>query len=135
MVDLYDICFYSVSAFHLLFGLGNLLKMPPLYDPANFLVLGKPGTGSTEIERLVEFIFGLWYTGSITGVLLTNHWGAEALRGALICPLYYHATVAVAAFLFFDKFKICNPAKASGAVVGVFHSLMASMFAYIYYMS
>ena len=135
MVDLYNICLYSVSAVHILFGLGNLFKLPPLYDPSNLLVLGKPGTGSTEIEKLLEFIFGLWYTGSISGVLLSNHWGPEALRGALICPLFYHGTAAIAAFLFFDKLKITNPAKASGAVHGAFHSLMAAMFAYIFYLS
>ena len=135
MVDLYNICLFLVSAFHILAGVGNLFKMPPLYDSSNFLVHGKPGTGSTEIEKLLEFIFGLWYTGSISGVLLSNYWGLEALRGALKCPLYYHATLAIAAFLFFDKFKICNPAKTSGTVVGVIHSLLASIFVCIYYLS
>ena len=132
MVDLYHICLYSVSAFHILFGLGNLLKLPPLYDPSTWLVVGKPGTGATEIEKLLEFIFGLWYTGSITGVLLAKNWAPEALRGALICPLYYHATVAIVAFLFLDKFKICNPVKSSGVVAGVMHTVMAGMLAYIF---
>jgi len=99
-------------------------------------VNGKPGTGGTEIEKLLEFVFGLWYTGSITGVLLAYFSGSSlALCGALVCPLYYHTTVSIAALLFFDKYKICNKRKASGTVVGLFHAVMAGMFGYIYYMS
>ena len=135
MVDFYLISLCLVSGFHLLFGLGNIFKFPP-YDPANFLVNGKPGTGATEIEKLLEFVFGLWYTGSITGVLLAFFSGSSpALCGALVCPLYYHTTVSIAALLFFDKYKICNKRKASGTVVGLFHAVMAVMFGYILYMS
>eukprot|EP00092_Neocalanus_flemingeri_P059477 GFUD01071098.1.p1 GENE.GFUD01071098.1~~GFUD01071098.1.p1 ORF type:complete len:136 (-),score=27.42 GFUD01071098.1:28-435(-) len=135
MVDLYTVSLGCVSGFHLLFGLGNLFKFPP-YDPANFLVSGKPGTGATEIEKLLEFVFGLWYTGSITGVLLAFFYGSsDCLRGSLVCPLFYHATVSIAALIFFDKYKICNKKKASGTVVGLFHAVMASMFGYVFYMS
>ena len=135
-MDLYQICLCCVSGFHILFGLGNLFKLPPLYDPSNFFVNGKPGTGSTEVEKLVEFLFGLWYTGSIAGVLLAFFAGSSpALRGALICPLYYHVTVSIACILYFDKYKISNPRKLSGTLTGVFHAVLAGMFAYVLYLS
>eukprot|EP00090_Calanus_glacialis_P047428 TRINITY_DN9843_c1_g1_i1.p1 TRINITY_DN9843_c1_g1~~TRINITY_DN9843_c1_g1_i1.p1 ORF type:complete len:148 (-),score=18.83 TRINITY_DN9843_c1_g1_i1:14-427(-) len=136
MVDLYQICLCCVSGFHILFGLGNLFKLPPLYDPSNFFVNGKPGTGSTEVEKLVEFLFGLWYTGSITGVLLMFFWGSlDALCGALICPIYYHCMVSISSFLYFDKYKIPNPAKFTGSSIGIIHAVLASMLSYVFYMS
>ena len=138
MFDFYQMCLGCVSGFHILFGLGNLFKLPPLYDPSNFLVNGKPGTGSTEIEKLLQFVFGLWYTGSIAGVLLTffiSTGSSAAFHGALICPLYYHFTVSIAAFLYFDKYKICNPEKLSGTLTGVVHAVLAGMFAYILHIS
>ena len=132
MVDLSSIFLFCVSGFHIHIGFGNLFKLPPLYDPSNFLVNGKPGTGSTEIEKLLEFIFGLWYTGSIAGVLLTFFSGSSAaFQGALFCPLYYHFTVSIAAFLYFDKYKISNPGKVSGTLTGVVHAVLAGMFAYV----
>lgn len=42
MPSFYGISLFLVSAAHLGFGLGNLLKVPP-YNPAVFLVDGKPG--------------------------------------------------------------------------------------------
>ena len=69
-MDLYNVCLCSVLEFQILFGLGNLFKLPPLYDPLNFLVNGKPATGSNEIEKLLEFVLDLWYTGSIADVLI-----------------------------------------------------------------
>ena len=138
MTDFYQICLCFVSGFNILFGLGNLLKLPPLYDPSNFLVNGKPGSGSTEIEKLLELTFGLWYTGSIDCVLLTFFifaGSSTALHGALICPLYYHYMLSIAAFLFFDKQKICNPAQIIGTSTGVVHAILAGMFAYEFYMS
>ena len=132
ILNFYQLCFSCVSVFHILFGLGNLFKLPPLYDPSNFFVNGKPGTGSTEVEKLVEFLFGLWYTGSIAGVLLTFFSGSSAaFQGALFCPLYYHFTVSIAAFLYFDKYKISNPGKVSGTLTGVVHAVLAGMFAYV----
>ena len=117
-----------------IFTVRHVFKLPPINDfSSNFLVHGNPGTGTTDIEKLIEHILGLWYSGSITGVLLSITWGPDALWGALICPIYYHAMLAVVALLFFDKYKLCNPAKTSGVHVAVIHSLLASMFAYILY--
>ena len=86
MVDFYQICLCCVSGFHIVFDLGNLFKLPPLYDFSNFLVNGKPGTGSTQIENVFEFIFGLWYTGSIAWLFLTffiSAGSSAALHGSL----------------------------------------------------
>ena len=63
-----------VSAAHLGFGVGNLLKVPP-YNPAVFLVSGVPGAGDTGIEKLLEAVFAGWYTTSILGVLLAKFFG------------------------------------------------------------
>jgi hypothetical protein len=138
MVDLSSIFLFCVSSFHIHIGLGNLFKLPPLYDffAPSWLVNGKPGTGSTEIEKLLGFVFGLWYTGSIAGVLLMFFCGSSAaLCGALICPLYYHITVTITAFLYFDKYKIPNPAKFSGLSIALIHAVVSIMFAYVFYMS
>ena len=84
MVDFYLITLCALALVHVPFGLGNLFKVG-YYYPAAWLVNGKPGTGSAEIEKLLEFVFGLWYTGSITGVLLAYFSGSSAgLQGALI---------------------------------------------------
>jgi hypothetical protein len=127
MVDLSSIFLCCVSVFHI---------SVPFYDPAAWYVNGKPGTGSTEIEKLLRFVFFLWYTGSIAGVLLMFFLGSsDAFCGALICPLYYHIMVSIGAFLYFDKYKIPNPAKYNGSSVCVIHAVLASMFAYVFYMS
>ena len=49
MPSFYGISLFLVSAAHLGFGLGNLLKVPP-YNPAVFLVDGKPGKGKKYIN-------------------------------------------------------------------------------------
>ena len=45
------------------------IQIPP-YNPAAFLVAGKPGSGDTGIEKLLEAVFAGWYLSSIVGVLL-----------------------------------------------------------------
>merc|ERR1712110_778744 len=69
MPSLYSASLFIVSAAHILFSVGNLLKIPP-YNPAAFLVNGKPGSGDTGIEKLLEAVFAGWYLSSIVGVLL-----------------------------------------------------------------
>ena len=132
-MDLYFLTLCSLCIVHFPFGLGNLMKAG-YYYPATWLVDGKPGTGETGIERLLEFVFGLWYTGSITGVLITYFFSTPAaVQGALISPLFYHVTVAMVAFLLFDKNKICNRARTSGTKIGCMHVLFSAMCAYLFY--
>ena len=83
-MDLYIFTLCSLCIIHFPFGLGNLFKAG-YYYPATWLVDGKPGTGAKEIEKLLEFVFGFWYTGSIIGVLLVYFFSTSAaVQGALI---------------------------------------------------
>ena len=134
-MTLYYIGLFIVSSFHILVGLGNLFKLPPLYDSSNILVNEKPGAGSTEVEKLLELITGSWYTASIIAVFLSAFWGPTAIMGALAGPLVYHVTFAIAAFLCFDKYKIPNQAKVTGTSAGVTHAVLAGITAYVLYMS
>ena len=84
---LYKVALSIVSLAHVLFGLGNLLKIPP-YDPASFMVDGRPGTGATPLEKLLEAVFAGWYLSSIMGVLLNYFTGSSrTLKAALFCPI------------------------------------------------
>ena len=135
MSSLYNVSLGIVSAAHLLFGLGNLFKVPP-YDPASFMVAGKPGTGDTPMEKLLEAVFGGWYTSSIIGVLLAYFSGSSStLRSTLVCPLIYHIMSSCVAVLFLEKWNVCNKAKTSAAMIGGFHSLMSLLFGYLYCMT
>merc|ERR1711872_647094 len=87
-----------LTVFHLATGIGQLFKVSPPYDPTINLIgeLGTPGRGETPIEHLLAGVFGCWYLSSIAAVLLTlKLGGVESQRASLICPLLYHATIAL----------------------------------------
>ena len=135
MFSLPTLALSVVSIAHLLVGLGNLLKIPP-YDPANFMVGGKPGKGDTPMEKLLEAIMGGWYTSSIIGVLLAYFFGSTAmLSSSLVCPLLYHVLSAIVAMVFLEQWGICNKEKTSASSIGGFHILMSSLFGYLYYVN
>ena len=69
MPSYYSVALFIVTTGHLALGLGNVFKVPP-YKPSAFLVAGKPGTGETGIEKLMEAIMGGWYTISILTVII-----------------------------------------------------------------
>ena len=69
MASFYSVALFIVTTAHLALGLGNIFKVPP-YKPSSWLVAGKPGTGETGIEKLLEAIMGGWYTVSILTVIL-----------------------------------------------------------------
>merc|ERR1712130_984784 len=105
----------ALIAFHLAFGLGNLLKVPP-YDPTkNLIGEGIPGKGETPIEKLLEGVFAVWYLSSIGAVLLTLKLGnLHSQRAALLCPLLYHAIVAF--YVGFSPTEMFNPAVLTNAM-------------------
>ena len=70
MPSLYNIALVTVSVAHLIIGAGNLLKLPPLYKPENWMIGDNVGTGDTGIEKLMEAIMAGWYTSSIIAVLV-----------------------------------------------------------------
>merc|ERR1712117_148456 len=108
-----------VSAAHLGFGLGNLLKVPP-YNPAVFLVSGEPGAGDTGIEKLLEAVFAGWYTTSILGVLLAKIFGdSKSVRFTLICPLLYHIMSTYAGMYQVGTWSVCNTAVQPHTVIAV----------------
>ena len=89
MATFYSVALVLVSTAHLLFGLGNLLKVPP-YKPSSFIVNGQPGTGESPIEKLLEAVLAGWYISSILGVILAYFFSTESLKFTLLCPLIYH---------------------------------------------
>jgi len=115
----------ALVVFHLAFGLGNLLKVSPPYDPsANLVGNGIPGTGETPIEKLLEGVFACWYLSSIAAVLLTlKLGGVHSQRAALFCPLLYHAFVAL--YVGFSSTQMFNPAILTNGMVGVMHGIFA----------
>ena len=135
MLSLYSVSLVVVSVAHILFGLGNLLKVPP-YDPASFMVAGRPGKGDTPMEKLLEAVFGGWYTSSIIGVLLAYFFGSTSmLSSTLVCPLIYHLMSSCVALLFLEKWKVCNNAKTTAGKIGGFHVIMSTLFGYLYYVT
>ena len=70
MTALYNIVLLLVSVVHLSVGLGNLLKLPPLYRPEKWMVGDEVGAGETGAEKMMETIVAGCYTSSILGVLL-----------------------------------------------------------------
>ena len=70
MSSLYNTALVTVSVAHLIIGAGNLLKLPPLYKPDNWMIRDNVGKGDTGIEKLMEAIMAGWYTSSIIAVLV-----------------------------------------------------------------
>ena len=131
---LFAICLLLLSIIHLVFGFGNLFQCGPLYNVSWCMVNGRPSTGETGVERLLEIVFGLWYTGSIVGALLAYFFGSTAaMQGALVSPIFYHVFICIAAALYFDKYKICNPVERSGRRTAVKHAWLGGMCVFIYW--
>jgi len=135
MPSLYTTSLFIVSAAHILFSLGNLLKIPP-YNPAAFIVDGKPGTGNTGIEKLLEAVFAGWYLSSIVGVLLAyNFSNRSSVKFTLICPMIYHIMATYLGVFLVGDWGVCNitlPLNCSPRGMAIFHSFMTLLFGYLF---
>ena len=134
MATFYSIALVLVSTAHILFGLGNLLKVPP-YKPSSFLVEGKPGTGATPIEKLLEAVFAGWYLSSILGVILAYFFSSESLKYTLICPMLYHLMSTYGATFQIEDMGVCNEAVGTYKTIAGFHGVMSVLFVYLFSMS
>ena len=131
MATFYSVAFVLVSTAHLLFGLGNLLKVPP-YKPSSFMVHGQPGTGESPIEKLLEAVFAGWYISSILGVILAYFFSTESLKYTLICPLIYHVMSTYTATYYLEDWGVCNEHVGSYKRVAGFHGVMSVLFVYLF---
>jgi len=98
----------------------------PPYDPTINLIgeLGTPGRGETPIEHLLAGVFGCWYLSSIAAVLLTLKLGSvESQKASLICPLLYHATIAL--YIGLSPIDLVNKAIITNGKVALIHSFFA----------
>ena len=127
MATFYSVALIIVSSAHLLFGLGNLLKVPP-YKPSSFIVHGQPGTGESPIEKLLEAVFAGWYISSILGVILAYFFSTESLKFTLICPLFYHVMSTYTATYYIEDWGVCNEQVGSYKRVAGFHGFMSVLF-------
>ena len=66
MPFLTNIALVIVTCAHLLFGLGNLLGVPP----QDLFLAKETGPGVAGMERLLQWVFAGWYISSIIGVLV-----------------------------------------------------------------
>merc|ERR1719295_253531 len=112
-------------AFHLTTGIGQLFKVSPPYDPTiNLVGGGTPGKGETPIEILLASVFGCWYLSSIAGVLLTLKLGSvESQKASLICPLLWHATIAL--FFGLSPTQLLNQDIITNRKVAAIHGFFA----------
>ena len=135
MPSLFSLALLTVSLGHTLFGLANLFKIFP-YSPDWFLVSGQPGTGATPVEKLLEAVFGGWYSASIIGVWCAYAYGsAEAFRSTLVCPVIYHSMWVYICLFKLQQWQFNNPETMPGSLMGLFHSSMAFLFGYLWYLS
>merc|ERR1712110_419342 len=132
MPSLYSASLFIVSAAHILFSVGNLMKIPP-YNPAAFLVNGKPGSGDTGIEKLLEAVFAGWYLSSIVGVLLAyNFSNRSSVKFTLICPLMYHVMSTYMGVFHAGDWGVCNIAVQPSRGIAIFHGVMTLLFGYLF---
>merc|ERR1712066_1045263 len=134
MATFYSVALILVTTGHLLLGLGNLLKVPP-YKPETFIVDGKPGTGESPIEKLLESVFAGWYISSILGVILAYFLSKQSLKFTLICPMLYHVMSTYMASFHIQDWGVCNEAVGSYKRVAGFHGVMSVLFVYLFTMS
>ena len=59
-------------------------------NAATFLVNGKPSTGESPLEKLLDVVFACWKLGSILAVLLAFFTSPASQKLTLVCPLVYH---------------------------------------------
>ena len=96
-----------------------------IYNVDAWMVDGKPGTGSTPVEKMLALIFALWYLASILPVILMYFSGSRiGLQVAILGPLFYHLMISVNGFLFLESFAVCNPAVTTSNRIGVIHAIL-----------
>merc|ERR1711872_1108952 len=108
MEILYSISFWFLTLVHIIMG----LKGPLGKNFSNYIVNGKPGTGSTPIEEIVGSIMTTWYLGSGAGVIWAHYIGnAIARQGAIIICLFVHLKVFSKVFMSTERSRqeIVNP--------------------------
>ena len=104
-----------------------------MYLVDTWMVDGKPGTGNTPVEKLFSLIFALWHLASILPVMLTYISGSTTgKRVAILAPLFYHVSLSIHSFLFFDSMKVCNPLRTSANFAGVAHAVLSVVCLIIY---
>ena len=115
--------------------LSSLFKIFP-NSPDWFLVSGQPETGANPVEKLLEAVFGGWYSASIIGVWCAYSYGsAEAFRSTLVCPVIYHSMWVYICLFKLQQWQFNNPETMPGSLMGLFHSSMAFLFGYLWYLS
>ena len=97
------------------------------------MVNGRPGTGETPLEKLLQMVFGCWYLASILPVVLAyvsdNN---TAKQFTILCPFIYHVLVSIIFLLFAGSWNVCNTEVVSPNSAGLIHVLLAAMCVVIY---
>jgi hypothetical protein len=118
-------------------GLGFLLKVPGVYRPDAYVVIGydgiaAPGTGTTPFEICATYVFAIMYLAPLLGMAYAHVEGSiAAKRAACIVPLAYHLASTVGVIYVFPH--ALNPDVAPlGSAAGM-HVFYAFLFALIWY--
>merc|ERR1711981_117951 len=125
-MSLYSVCFWLVTLFHVGNSLANFLGFNRIW-----LVNGKPGDGSTPLEKVLNGVFAMWYMATILGVLYANSLqdNKVPLQVAMVPLLFYHigSFFSFAITDFGANLNALNPEKASPLQIGLMHGAIGSM--------
>ena len=151
------LCFVILTAVHLGFGIGaynqvsfelnrdykSILCLFLVYvcahtyaivmsqnglDHHTWMVDGKPGTGETPIEKLLDMIYSMWYVASILPVIMAQMSSSStAMQWAIMAPLFYHIFIAINAYKFGDSWKVINPQHSSSKKIASIHTFLTAV--------
>merc|ERR1711981_1225702 len=97
---IYTLSYWILVLAHTGIGLAGVFGKS--YD--NFMINGKPGTGSTPLEVLLSGVMSTWYLGSIVGVIWAHYTSVSIARQAaiVVCAIY-HIKSTIQIYLATDK--------------------------------
>ena len=128
--------FYTITAI-IIGGLGFLLKIPGLYRPDVYMIIGHdgmlaPGTGGTPFEFWATNVFAIVYLGPLVGMVYARIEGSKvAKRTSIIMPLVYHISSIMGVLFVFPH--ALNPHVASVTMAAGMHVFYAALFALLWY--
>lgn len=123
--------FWLITIYHLLVFLGNVFLVGPLqFAPAAYLLNGEPLQNiGNDIIRFLIIIWGIWYMGSILGVVYAYFKKSDiAMKAAVLAPTLYNLVTGIGIFTFFINIQVFNTDVVPISAISIMHFFAASLF-------
>lgn len=123
--------FWLITIYHILVFIGNFFLMGPLqFEPTAYLLNGEQiqniGNG---IIRFLTLIWGLWYMGTILGVIYAYFKKSEmAMKAAIVAPTFYNVVTGIGTITFIANIQVFNTKVVPLSTICILHFVAAGLF-------